>query len=492
MMQVPLFEHTQNIFDKHEEDDYVDFYFERNIPFMLSKQGPKAALGDVNGDGLEDIYIGGANNQPGQLYLQTGTGFIKKESPDFKTYVFADVTAVLFFDCDKDGDLDLFTGGGGNFASESSGSFQNLLYINDGGGTFKLKRGAIPISNTNCGVVVPLDYNGDGNIDLFTGSRSVPQNYGTDPHSFILHNNGKGDFTDATTSVAPSLATVGMVTAAAYNDINGDGKKELIITGEWMYPHVFSYNGKGFEEIKSGLENLYGWWQSIAVTDADLDGDQDLILGNLGENFYLEPDFDNPVKIWMKDFDKNGTIDKIFTRTIENKEVPVFTKREITDQIPSLKKLNLKHHEYATKTIQQLFGNEIENAVVKKVNYPASCIAYNDGKGQFSIKKLPVEVQLSSINSIRVIDINKDGYPDIVAGGNYFDLLPQFCRLDASYGHILINDKKGNYLDLPSAKTGISVNGQTRDIVLFKHKNEDYILFLENNDYPVLYKMKSQ
>jgi len=492
IMQAPLFEKTQNIFDKHKEDDYVDFYFERNIPFMLSKQGPKAASGDVNGDGLEDIYIGGANNQPGQLYLQTGAGFIKKESPDFKTYVFADVTTALFFDCDKDGDLDLFTGGGGNFASESSGSFQNLIYINDGRGYFTLKRGAIPISNTNCGAVVPFDYDEDGNMDLFTGSRSVPQNYGTDPHSFILHNKGNGDFTDVTSSVAPSLSTVGMVTAAAYHDINGDGKKELIITGEWMYPHIFSYNGKSFEEIKSGLENLYGWWQSIAVTDADLDGDQDLILGNLGENFYLEPDYNNPVKIWMKDFDKNGTADKIFTRTVDNKEVPVFTKREITDQIPSLKKLNLKHHEYAVKTIQQLFGNEIENAIVKKVNYPASCIAYNDGKGQFAIKKLPVEVQLSSINAIKVIDINKDGYPDIVAGGNCFDLLPQFCRLDASYGHILINDKKGNYFDLPSAKTGISVNGQTRDIVLFKHKNEDYILFLENNDYPVLYKMKSQ
>ena len=491
-VQTPLFEIAQNIFDKHKEDDYVDFYFERNIPFMLSKQGPKVASGDVNGDGLEDIFIGGAKDQPGQLYLQTNTGFIKKESPDFNTYSFEDVTTALFFDCDKDGDLDLFTGGGGNFASESSGSFQNLLYINDSRGSLTLKRGAIPVSNTNCGAAVPLDYDGDGNIDLFTGSRSVPQNYGEDPHSFLLHNDGKGNYSDVTGSVASSFATVGMVTAAAYTDVNNDGKKELIITGEWMYPHIFSYNGNSFEEIKSGLENLYGWWQSMAVTDVDSDGDQDLILGNLGENFYLEPDNNNPVKIWINDFDKNGTADKIFTRTIAGKDVPVFTKREITDQIPSLKKFNLKHHEYAAKTIQDLFGNDIKNAVVKKVNYSASCIAYNDGKGHFIVKELPAEVQLSSINAITVLDINKDGYPDIAAGGNYFDLLPQFCRLDASYGHILINDKKGNYFDLPSAKTGIDVKGQTRDIISFKLKKEDYLLFLENNDYPVMYKMKSK
>ena len=487
-IEAAMFEKIKNSFDKHTEDDYVDFYYERNIPFMLSRQGPKAAAGDVNGDGLTDIYIGGAKDQPGQLYLQTANGFIKKDIPDFKTFSFNDVTVAFFFDCDNDGDLDLFTGGGGNFASSTSGNFQNQMFLNDGKGNFTLKRGALPIINTNCGAVVPFDYDGDGSMDLFVGSRSVPQNYGENPHSFILHNDGKGNFVDVTARVAPALATIGMVTSAGYADINGDGKKDLIIAGEWMYPHVYSYNGKSFDEIKTGLENMFGWWQSMAIADVNLDGHPDLILGNIGQNFYLKADNEHPVKLWIKDFDQNGTADKIFTKTVDGKDIPVFTKREITDQIPSLKKLNLKHHDYASKTIQQLFPDEIKNANVKQVNYTASCIAYNDGKGHFTIKELPQQVQLSSVNAIKVVDINNDTYPDIIAGGNFFDLLPQFCRLDASYGHVLMNDKKGYFSEMPGTRTGIDVGGQTRDIISLKFKNDDCILFLENNDFPVMYK----
>ncbi len=491
-MDEPIFKKVNNNFDKHSEDDYVDFYYERNIPFMLSRQGPKAATGDVNGDGLTDIYIGGAKDQPGQLYLQTASGFVRKNVPDFKTFAFNDVTVAFFFDCDNDSDLDLFAGGGGNFASASSGNFQNQIFLNDGKGDFTLKRGALPVINTNCGAVVPLDYDGDGNLDLFIGSRSVPQSYGEDPHSYILRNDGKGGFIDVTNSVAPLLAAIGMVTSAGYADINGDGKKDLIIAGDWMYPHVFSYNGNFFEELKTGLQNMSGWWQSMAIADVNSDGHPDLVLGNIGENFYLKADDLHPVKIWMKDFDQNGTVDKIFTKTIDRKDIPVFTKREITDQIPSLKKLNLKHHDYASKTIQQLFDNELENAKVKEVNYTSSCIAYNDGKGHFAIKELPQQVQLSSVNVINIMDINNDGYPDIIAGGNFFDLLPQFCRMDASYGHVLINDKRGNYSEMPIFKSGVDVNGETRDITSLKYKNDDYILFLKNNDFPVMYKLKSK
>ena len=490
-IQSGIFQKVDNIFEKHSEDEHVDFYFERNIPFMLSKQGPKGAAGDVNADGREDIYIGGAKDQPGQLYLQSENGFIKKNTPDFKTYSFNDVTAAFFFDSDRDGDLDLFTGGGGNFASEGSGNYQNQLFLNDGKGNFTLKRGALPIINTNCGTAVPIDYDNDGNFDLFIGSRSVPQNYGQDPQSFILHNDGKGNFKDVTNSMASSISSIGMVTSAAYIDINGDLKKDLVITGDWMYPRVYSFNGKQFEELKTGLENKSGWWQSMAVADVDLDGDQDLVLGNLGENFYLKANDEDPVKIWIKDFDQNGTVDKIFTKTIERNDIPVFTKREITDQIPGLKKLNLKHHDYASKTIQQLFPGDTKDAKVKQVNYTSSCIAYNNGKGQFTVKTLPKKVQLSSVNAIKFTDINNDGYPDIIAGGNFFDLIPQFCRVDASYGHVLMNDKKGNFIEMPMSQSGINLMGQVRDILSIKYKKDSCVIFLENNDLPVMYKYKT-
>lgn len=487
-----LFEKLISSFDQHVEDDHVDFYVERNIPFMLSRQGPKAATADVNTDGLADIYIGGAKQQAGQLYLQTSNGFVKKETPDFKTYSFNDVTVAFFFDCDRDGDQDLFTGAGGNFASESSGSYQNQLFINDGKGNFALKRGALPIINTNCGAALPLDYDGDGALDLFIGSRSVPQSYGDDPHSFILHNDGQGNFRDMTVTVAASLSTVGMVTSADYVDVNADGKKELIVVGEWMSPKIYSLTANKSEEIKTGLENYSGWWQTMSVADVDGDGDQDLILGNLGENFYLQPGLEKPVKLWINDFDKNGITDKMLTKTENGKDMPVFTKREVTDQVPSLKKLNLKHQDFAKKTVQELFGSEIKNAKVKQVNYASSCIAYNDGKGSFTVKKLPGTVQLSSVNAIKVVDVNHDNYPDIVAAGNFFDLLPQFCRLDASYGHVLLNDQNGSFIEMPEIQTGLKLKGQTKDITMLKYKKDNCFLFLENNEVPVLFKLKSK
>ncbi len=477
-------------FDKHKEDDYVDFYTERNIPFMLSKQGPKSAVADVNGDGLEDIYIGGAVQQAGQLYLQTPNGFVKKEVKDFTQFKFYDVTATFFADLDQDGDMDLFTGGGGNFLPATADMYQNNIFLNDGKGNFSLKAGALPISHTNCGAAIPIDYNGDGKLDIFIGSRSEPQNYGVAPKSFLYHNMGNGNFQEVTAKVAPFLNDLGMITAAAWSDINDDNKKELIIVGEWMYPHVYSFNGSKFIEMKTGLENFSGWWQQISLADLDNDGDIDIALGNLGENFYLKADSSHPVKVWIKDFDQNGTLDKIFSHTINDKDVPVFLKKDITEQIPSLKKSNLKHQDFAKKSIADLFGKSIENAKILSVNCAYSGIAYNDGKGHFTMKQLPLELQLSSINAIAIKDINEDGWNDIVVAGNFFDLLPQFCRIDGSYGNILINNKNGNFLPTSVAQSGLNVKGQVKEIAPIKIKNNQGFLFLQNNDFPKLFQQR--
>ena len=488
---VPIFATIQTPFEKHVEDDYVDFYTERNIPFMLSKQGPQSAVADVNGDGLEDIYIGGALNQSGQLYIQTKQGFTKKEVKDFAQFKFYDVTAAVFFDVDQDGDMDLFTGGGGNFLPATADIYQNNIFLNNGKGNFSIKAGALPISHTNCGTAIPLDYDDDGKMDLFIGSRSEPQNYGVAPKSFLFHNQGNGVFQDVTATVAPFLSNLGMITSAAWSDMNGINSKELVIVGDWMYPHIYRFDGKTMVEQKTGLENLFGWWQQVTVSDIDNDGDADLILGNLGDNFYLHSDETHPVKLWIKDFDQNGTLDKIFSHTINQKDVPVFLKKDITEQIPSLKKENLKHKDFAKKSVQDLFGSAFRNAQELRVNTNYSGIAYNTGNHQFTMQHFPVAAQLSSVNAITVADINSDGWKDILIGGNFFDMLPQFCSVDASYGSILINKQKGVFEMLPNQQSGIFMNGAIKKIESIQYQHKQAFVYLQNNGWPVFYQQKS-
>lgn len=479
-------------FESHKEDEHVDFYQERNIPFMLSKQGPKTAVADVNGDGMEDIFIGGAVAQPSQLYLQTVNGFSKKTVPDFEKFTFNDVTAAFFFDADQDGDMDIFVGGGGNFAPASSEKYQHQLYLNDGTGNFTLRSGTFQVSHTNTGIAIPLDYDQDGKMDIFIGSRSEPQNYGITPRSFLFHNEGGAVFTDVTDKAAPFLQSLGMITGAVWTDLNADQQKELMIVGEWISPKVYAYKNKQFAEQKTGLENELGWWQSVTVGDLNGDGHPDLLLGNLGQNFYMKPDAQNPVKVWIKDFDQNGTIDKIFSHTLNGKEVPVFLKKDITEQIPSLKKSNLKHAEFADKTIQQVFKDGLADARVLTVNNAANSIAYNDGKGNFKLEQLPFMAQLSSLQAAVISDINEDGKNDIIFAGNFFDLLPQFCSIDASYGQVLLNKGDNRFSEVSSIASGLFVKGQVRDIAQVKQKTKTGLLFLRNNDTPLYYQVNTR
>ncbi|HYE55297.1 MAG TPA: VCBS repeat-containing protein [Chitinophagaceae bacterium] len=473
-------------FDKHTEDDYTDFYNERAVPAMLSREGPKAASADVNGDGLQDVYIGGAAGQAGQLYLQSANGFIKKKVPAFEQLnVFEDVSA-LFFDCDKDGDMDLLAGSGGNHIAAGAREIQNRLYKNDGLGNFELDPGALPANMHNTSVIAAEDFDKDGDEDLFIGGRNVPQNYGVSPASYICINDGKGKFSDATSRLAPQLSSVGMVTAATWVNVVGDQQKELVIAGEWMSPRIFAFNGTSFTEIKSNLNDLHGWWQALASADLDGDGDNDLVLGNIGENFYLRPDKTQPVKLWLNDFDQNNSIDKIITRTVNGRDVPVFMKRELTDQLPSLKKQNLKHVDYGRKSIQELFPNElISKCIVKQFNYAASCVAYNDGDGKFTIRPFAPQVQFSSVNAICITQINSDSFPDILLGGNRYGFLPQFSRLDASKGQVLLNGK-GNFQLQPD----VGVSGEVRDIVEIRSGSNRYFLYVRNDEKPVMYRMR--
>ena len=483
-----FFNNVTSSFDKHQDNDVVDFYNERNIPRMLSREGPKAAVGDVNGDYLEDVYIGGTPGHPGQLYLQNSPGkFIKQQNKTFQQFIDFEDVAVLLFDCDHDGDLDLLVCAGGNIAQPSSRELQLRLFKNDGKGNFTLDAGAFPNVGVNVSVAIANDFNNDGYPDLFIGGRSFPGMYGIDPSSYLFVNDGEGHFKDIAPEQSATIAKIGMVTGAVWADVVGDSKKDLVIVGEWMAPRIFSFSNNHIEEVKTNISQLLGWWQTVAVADVNKDGKEDLILGNIGENFYLHPDSTQPVKLWINDFDGNGDVDKILTYTIEGKDRPVFLKHELEEQIPSIKKGNLKNEAYSKKSVQELFTkNLIDKCIVKKVNYTSSCIAINQGSGNFNIQKLPAMVQLSCVNIAYSADLNKDGYPDLVLGGNQFGFLPQFERLDASLGDVLINNGKGQFIWQDATKTGLELRGEVRDIQEIKSKTKRYLLFLQNDQYPVL------
>ena len=485
------FSKIESNFDRHQENNYVDFYNERLVPRALSREGPKAATADVNGDGLADIFIGAAEGGTGQLYLQSANGaFIKKAGNEFKQpHRFEDV-AELFFDYDRDGDMDLLICPGGNNQVMNSAELQLRLYKNDGKGNFTPDLTAFPQTSMNISVAAAHDFNNDGYPDLFIGARSYPGVYGKDPQSYIFLNDGKGHFNDIAKTKNPDISNMGMVTGAVWADVTGDKQKELIIVGEWMAPHIYSWNTDHFNEVKTNISDKFGWWQTVTTADLNHDGKEDLVLGNIGENFYLNPTTEMPAKLWMNDFDKNGEMDKIMTYTIDGKDMPVFLKRDMEEQIPGLKKKNLRHKDYATKSIQELFAPDlIRSAIIKQFNYAASCVAINEGNGKFKIKELPVMVQLSCINAIQPVDINGDGFIDLVSGGNQFGFLPQFEKLDGSFGDVMINDGKGGFSWQESKKTGLNLRGVLRDIALIKNAKGTFLLFLQNNETPLLYKL---
>jgi len=487
---------VSNTFDKHQEDDYDDFYYECNLPKLLSREGPKAAVGDVNGDGLPDVYIGGTAGHPGQIYCQTPDGrFVKKDEPGFKQFADFEDEAVLLFDADGDGDLDLFVGPGGNNAPGFTRQMQFRLYRNDGKGNFTIDANAFPFNNEgmNTAVAVACDFNHDGYPDLFVGGRSIPKEYGTPPRSFLFVNDGKGHFTDIAATKNPDIANIGMVTSATWSDIDGDGQPDLVIAGEWMTPRIFSFKKDHFEEIHTNLENLYGWWEAVCAADVNGDGKPDLILGNIGENFYLQPDSANPVKLWISDFDENGTPDVITTKTYNGHDVPVFLKHDMEEELPALKKQDLSNEDYAKRSIQDMFPSGVlQKAFVKQFNYCSSIVAINQGNGRFSIQKLPFMAQLSSVNAIQCTDLDGDGHPDILAGGNEFGLLPQFGRLDASFGNVLLGNGHGSFTSMPASKSGLSLSGQIRDIALIRGGQQRFVLILQNNKFPLLYKINTK
>ncbi|MBL7814382.1 MAG: VCBS repeat-containing protein [Saprospiraceae bacterium] len=469
----------------HKEEDHIDFYTERTVPMMLSKEGPKTAVGDVNGDKLDDVYICGAKGQAKAVYIQQIDGTFKAATnPEVAKFIDFEDTAVHFFDADSDGDLDLYVGSGGNYAPVGARENQDRLFFNDGKGNFVMHPGSLPSNGFNTSVIISNDYDGDGDLDLFVGSRSTPLQYGISPKNYLYQNN-QGKFTDVTPLVAPELEYIGLVTDAKWADVDGDKRSELIIVGEWMSPTVFKLNNTGkFTPLSTdAFKGKNGFWYAIETADLDGDGDMDMILGNTGENCYLADRNDPPLKLWLNDFDGNGYMEKIISYSLNGKDLPVIMKRDMVKEMPILKKNVLKHHDYAKKSIQELLpSNKLKSAQVKQVDYFKSIVAVNDGKGNFSLQELPYQVQLSSICAIHACDVNADGKLDLVVGGNNFNFLPQYGRIDGSYGDVLLNNGNMNFTPLSTNQSGLMVKGMIKDIKQLKIKGLNYLLIAVNND----------
>ncbi|MCF8279932.1 MAG: VCBS repeat-containing protein [Bacteroidales bacterium] len=488
-----ILEEVPSSFAEHQEDGYVDFYNEGLSFRMVSREGPRGAVADVNGDGRDDIFIGGAKGQPGQLYLQNAAGgFTQSDRPTFDRDSTYEDTAASFFDADGDGDQDLFVGSGGNQEPPNSRFMADRLYINDGKGHFTVDEKALSSNGMNTAVAIPLDYDGDGDLDLFVGSRCVPGVYGTPARHFLYENNGKGQFQDVVKSRCPDLLRLGMVTDATLTNLIGDAAPELVIVGEWRNPMVFEVKN-GLHLTKIDLRDYSGWWYAVKAADLDGDGDQDLVLGNRGENFYFTASKEKPAKLWVGDFDSNGMLEKIMTRSIGGKDMPIPMKKELTAQLPGLKKENLRHSEYAKKSIQELIPAEaLKQAVVMQANYFQSAVAINEGNGKFKIMPLPKEVQFSCVNTIEITDLNGDGQPDLVLGGNDAGFMPQFSKLDASFGHVLLNRGGGDFEWVENRASGFFVRGDVKQVLEIKAKNGKHLVVLINGKKPRMFSFVKQ
>ncbi|MGB5202700.1 VCBS repeat-containing protein [Eudoraea sp.] len=475
----------------HKENVYNDFDYEGLIYKKLSQEGPALAVGDINGDGNEDVFIGGAKDKSGIVYQHSGNGMLKVTNQNSleKDAEYED-TAAAFFDADGDSDLDLIVGSGGNQVGEEK-NYRARLYLNNGKGTFVKSSERLPSTFANISIIAPLDYDNDGDTDLFIGSRSVVGTYGIDPDHLLLENKGDGTFENVTERNAYDLKDAGMITDAVWADMDGDSKKDLIIVEDWGTPKIFNNSGRRLSKRPSMLDSLHGWWNVVEAVDIDKDGDNDLILGNQGSNLHYKPAMDRPMKIWINDFDKNGTIEQIVTQNINGKDYPHHQKKDLTTQMVALKKQNLKASEYAKKTISELFPVQIiENSIMKKSVISESIIAVNEGDGNFTVIKLPSRSQLSCICGITCADVNSDGNLDLIMGGNDFEFKPQYSRLDANYGNVLLGDGSLGFEWQDYDTSGFYIKDEIKHLKQFKDKNgKTFVIVAINEKKPKIFEL---
>ncbi len=477
---------------KHQENDFLDFDRERLMPKLLSTEGPFLAVADVNGDGLDDMFIGGAKEQPGQLLIQQPGGKFMRSNPGlFEQDQISEDLGAVFFDANGDGKPDLYVVSGGSEYSEGASALQDRLYLNDGRGRFRKAANSLPAEFESGSRAVAADFDGDGAIDLFVGGRVVPWRYGIDPRSMLLRNDGQGKFTDVTTKAAPELEHIGMVTDAVWRDVDGDGRVDLVVVGEWMPITIFRNMGGGkLKKMETrGLEKSHGWWNRIIAADVDGDGKVDFVVGNLGLNGRLHAAEKEPMEMYVKDFDGNGSVEQILTLYNGGVSYPLALRDELLRTIPSLAPNWDGYKKYATAKVTDIFpAKDLSEAVHKTVYTFASSIAHNNGDGSFTLVPLPAEAQLAPVYGLLAGDVDGDGRTDLLLAGNFDGFKPEIGRMTSSEGLVLRGEGKGAFAAERPRESGFRVPGQTRDIQRVRTADGELIVVARNNDVPLVFR----
>jgi len=472
---------------RHKGSDLVDFNRDRLLPMMYSNETPALIKGDINADGMEEIYIGGGKDQ--------SASFIQFESGKFKSFLpkglanhqQAEETKGTLFDVDNDGDLDLYMAAGGRAFSSASSTLMDKLFINNGKGDFMESPSALPFTRfISTSVAKPIDFDKDGDLDLFIGERFDPFVYGVGGRGYLLENNGKGLFKDVTKQYAPALLAIGMITDAEVQDFDGDGWPDIQLVGDWMPIIMLKNNTKTFVDVSQdmNLKNTEGWWHDIESADFNGDGRPDFVLGNHGLNTF----FKAGDRMYVNDFDGNGSVEQIFCTQIGGSYYPILDKDDFLSQLPSLKKELLYYKEYGKKSMTDLFPKAVlEKSKIVEVKILYSTLILSDQKG-YKLVELPVEAQYSPIYSLLVEDFDNDGVKDVIAGGNQYEVKPQFGRYDASHGWFFKGINNGEKFTFKSGQD-LNVKGQIRDIEYVTINKTRYLFFSKYDDDLEIYKI---
>jgi hypothetical protein len=464
---------------QHKEDVFNDFNVQRLIPHQLSARGPALAVADVNGDGRDDFYAGGAAGQPGILGLQETDGrFRISPQPALAADSAAEDVDALFFDADRDGDMDLYVVAGGNEYRSNHPVLQDRLYLNDGKGFFEKAANALPAFAVNKSCVAAIDFDKDGDTDLFVGGLADPMAYGQPQNSYLLVNDGHGRFVLADKKVA-DLEQLGIVTSAVWTDLDSDGYPELIVAGEWMPVTVFANQQGRLHKTDAGLPA--GWWQSLTLADLDGDGDMDVLAGNYGLNSKLQASAAAPLKLYLKDLDENGQIDPVLTYTRPEGEFTFLGKDELENQWPAIKKKFLRYADFAGKTVREVFGDQLDNALVLQATDLRSGIIWNKGRGLLSFEALPVAAQVSPVFAWATGQFDHQGPADILAAGNFYGVMPYEGRYDANRGSLLRGLQAGSQLMFISGGGYTPISGEVRAIRRIRTVRGGLLLVARNN-----------